>query len=426
MRVIRHDGRHEAQARLALTRRDTMNVEDEEILSAYLDGELEPDERQRIDERLLSDPALAERVRQLSAVRELVASLSRPALGTDLSPALLARISAQASPQAQGRRRLWRVLEGLAVAASVAGIVAFGFNARPGHEPGADRVARVQPVGPATPGPIANPSTPRADGSETEREPSAPPAASVSVAAAGDAAELGREREALGIRDLVDSPYLRRVIVVDAVGGQPFKQVDSLIQKTPRIDPYYARFTISQGIVIDPRHPNTVTVYALVMDDKELKQLEGKLLGAFPGAVQDTVPDPAAVTMLADIDTVTIHSGTRASDLVSPPENSSVLTALLAESKPKSKAERFSPVPEEFDNVPVRPVDPLPPLSYDPAVATTTPEREMSAPPATPSPGSNTRRDDPAALVASALPEPRTRERLARGKASIVLVWVKH
>jgi hypothetical protein len=357
-----------------------------------------------------------------------VASLPRPALGTDLSSAVLARISVQAAPQAPGRRRLRRALEGLAVAASVAGLVAFRFNAFTGHAPGDRQVVRVQPVGPATPGPIADPPAPRADGSEALPERSAPPPASVTVAEAGDAAELSRDREARRIRDLLDSPYLKRVIVVDAVGGQPFKHVDSLVQKTPRIDPHYARFTISQGIVIDPKHPNEATVYALVMDDTELRQFKAKLIEAFPGSVKDTAPDPATVTMLADIGSVTIHPGTPTSDLVSPPENSSVLTALLAE--PKAKPERHTARPDEFENMPVRPVDPLPPLSYDPAVATTTPERELSAPPipgdaGAPRPsGSNARREE-SPLVASALPEPRTRERKARN-ASIVLVWVTH
>src|SRR5215213_6991086 len=96
MRAIRRDGGHEAHARLALTRRVTMKPEDEIFLSAYLDGELDPDERSVVESALLSDPSLGERLRQLAAVRDLVANLPRPPARVDLAPAIVGRI---------GRRR---------------------------------------------------------------------------------------------------------------------------------------------------------------------------------------------------------------------------------------------------------------------------------------------------------------------------------
>src|SRR4051812_35968358 len=92
MRKTRLDGGHEAHARLALTRRDAMNPEDDPFLSAYLDGELDPAQRAEVESALLSNPALAERLRQLAAVRDLVANLPRPSPREDLSGAVLARI----------------------------------------------------------------------------------------------------------------------------------------------------------------------------------------------------------------------------------------------------------------------------------------------------------------------------------------------
>src|SRR5215213_6161145 len=91
MRAIRRDGGHEAHARLALTRRVTMKPEDEIFLSAYLDGELDPEGRSGVESAMLSDPALGERLRQLAAVRDLVANLPRPAARVDLAASVVAR-----------------------------------------------------------------------------------------------------------------------------------------------------------------------------------------------------------------------------------------------------------------------------------------------------------------------------------------------
>ena len=57
-----------------------MTLKDESLLTAYLDGALEPDERSLVESALLLDPELAERLRGLAAVHELVAGLPRPVL----------------------------------------------------------------------------------------------------------------------------------------------------------------------------------------------------------------------------------------------------------------------------------------------------------------------------------------------------------
>src|SRR5436190_521410 len=120
MRPIRRDGGHEAHARLALTRRVTMKPEDETFLSAYLDGELHPHEREGVESALLSDPALGERLRQLAAVRDLVASLPRPAAREDLAGAVVRRIRRRRASVVMARlRSLPRPMAGVAAAALI-------------------------------------------------------------------------------------------------------------------------------------------------------------------------------------------------------------------------------------------------------------------------------------------------------------------
>src|SRR4051812_31797905 len=72
----------------------TPEFPDESLLTAYLDGELDPDQRTSIASALVSDPELAEQLRKLSSVRDLIAGLGRPALTVDLSGAIADRVVA--------------------------------------------------------------------------------------------------------------------------------------------------------------------------------------------------------------------------------------------------------------------------------------------------------------------------------------------
>ncbi|MBX6314748.1 MAG: zf-HC2 domain-containing protein, partial [Isosphaeraceae bacterium] len=47
----------------------TMNLDDESLLSAYLDGELDPARRLAVEAALLSRPQLAARLQDLARVR---------------------------------------------------------------------------------------------------------------------------------------------------------------------------------------------------------------------------------------------------------------------------------------------------------------------------------------------------------------------
>ncbi len=72
----------------------------------------------------------------------------------------------------------------------------------------------------------------------------------------------------------------------------------SLVQKTPRTDAAYGRITVGQGIVIDPLHPQQATVFALVMNDQELRLFQKKLEQSFPERVEEAEADPVVVAQL--------------------------------------------------------------------------------------------------------------------------------
>ncbi|HPZ84708.1 MAG TPA: zf-HC2 domain-containing protein, partial [Thermogutta sp.] len=63
---------------------------DNERLSAYLDGELSPQERQIVEKLLASDSAARQLVEELRAQRELIRQLPRFPIPRDLSRSVIA------------------------------------------------------------------------------------------------------------------------------------------------------------------------------------------------------------------------------------------------------------------------------------------------------------------------------------------------
>src|SRR5438270_391802 len=71
-----------------------MTLDDDSLLSAYLDGQLSPDQQQLVESASVSDPHVAETLRNLTLVRDLLAGLSREA-AVDVTAPVLARIHRQ-------------------------------------------------------------------------------------------------------------------------------------------------------------------------------------------------------------------------------------------------------------------------------------------------------------------------------------------
>ncbi len=356
-----------------------MNVDEEIFLTAYLDDELHPELRLGVDSALLSNPALVEDLRDLSAVRDLVAGLARPAPAVVLSVAVLCTIlrRSDAGPLSRviGLTAANWSARAVALVSAAAALVASASIGLPGPAPGnPDIVLR------------------RADGSRIG-VPALPPAhvapietaraqAEGNAAVAADAGRLDltgddrrREQEAQEIRALLESPKLRKILIVtDIVGGDAGRQVEDLIDKTPRRSATYGRFTVSQGIIIDPEHPGEATVFAVVMDDLELRQFRTRLNESFPESIKETEAGPEVVTQLAEVGQVSIYPGTTVASVYVP---EGPVPALKSEPGKR---------PEGMSLLPVHPgVDPLdvPIISEnftDRPVATPRPRRSIPPP----------------------------------------------
>src|SRR6185436_8839543 len=74
---------------------------DDELLSAYLDGELSADERAAVEARLATDPAAQQLLHELRSVSQSVQALPTETLGRDLSQEIIRR-AGEAAP-ARGR-----------------------------------------------------------------------------------------------------------------------------------------------------------------------------------------------------------------------------------------------------------------------------------------------------------------------------------
>jgi hypothetical protein len=323
-----------------------MDLQDESFLSAYLDGELDAPQRLAVEAILRSQPQLAERLRELRAVRDLVARLPRPALDHDLAPAVLERI---AHPSITARLLRYRpawLSEGwirtgaaamLLLGATLAVLAPHGRRHAP---PAPEQDVVINHPDQGNPAPIEDVTPPSAvsSGAETAPEPEVhpslasifenpfgPAAAHAALADSHDVDAQQHER----LRQLLDSPRLRRVfLVADKLGAGIGERVQTIVQQTPRDHSPYGRITIAPEIIIDPEHPGAATVYVLVMNDSELSHFQKKLRDACPGAVQEEAPDPAVVTQLADIGDVVVLPGTTPAAVEIPDEGESTRVAL--------------------------------------------------------------------------------------------------
>lgn len=308
-----------------------MKLDDESLLSAYLDGELDPDRRAMIESALSSDPEVAGSLRRLAGVRDLVAGLPRPSPGVDLAASIVARVASSPPPARHAstswlrprmRPRAVASMAGLGLAATL--VVAVGLallDGRPAPRPGRHHDLAFLPAAPVDSADEPAPTPPAATmPTVTSREVPAVRARAYDEGPGPDGARA-RERDAEQIRAMLDSPHLRRIfIVTDVMGGATHDRVEELVQKTPRTEATYGRITVTHGIVIDPRHPNEATVFAMVMNDQELRHFQEQLQRSCAPDVQveDADADPGVVTQLAEIGQVAVLAGTSATDVVIP------------------------------------------------------------------------------------------------------------
>ncbi len=296
-----------------------MNLDDESLLSAYLDDELDPARRLGVEAALLTDVQLAERLQQIAAVRTLVARMSRPLAAQDLSVSVVARIETsprfrlQRTLRSPNARRRTRLIGTSVLAASLVLMIA-SMQERPaetGAEPprNQDQLALVTPK----PTPVETDHQSNADAAVTAREGTEPPSlVSVDVPKSPVPEPAASNRESRDrdlVRSLLDQGKVRRLmIIVDAIKSTELEKVEGALQETGRVDPRRAEIRIAQGIEIDPDRPNEAVVYAVVLADDEYATLRDNLrrhsLDDLPGA---ELAPPSIVTQLADVGEIIVR-----------------------------------------------------------------------------------------------------------------------
>src|SRR5271165_6901304 len=318
-----------------------MSLGDESLLGAYLDGELEPEQRRAVESSLATDSRLAEKVQGLSSVRDLVANLSRPA-SPDVSPEVMRRVR-----QALLRRRPWTLdrrarrwaAAGLA-ASAMAAIALLPLLSLHHHDTAeAPFSAGAAHHNPPSGGNSPRPELPADMVARASHPASLPvnvfgPADTPSAGSAARAEQATETDDQVRVRTLLDDPHLRWVfLVADRIGQPAEQQVASLVERTTHRD--YFKITVSQGIVIDPRHPGKATVFAVVLDENELGPFRDRLKKAFSDRLQEDEVNPALAMQLADIGQVVSFPAHPIGDLTIPPANLALrVPGLLAPQNP--------------------------------------------------------------------------------------------
>lgn len=303
-----------------------MNLDDQSLLSAYLDGELDPAARLRVEAALEEDPRLAERLGDLAAVRGFVRSLPRPTAGVDLAPAVIARIEAQPgwlprlAQTFRSRTVRSRVLNaGAALATAAALLVALQAAFRPTAVP--ERAVVQPPVVPVAP---EMPEPPAAETLVHNTPAPAPvlapaPPEPRRIIPAPAPAEAAEDRDLL-VR-LLDRPEVRRVVVpVASLSPGELSRVEQVLAGAPRAEALQGELRIEPGLALEAgRRPGGSVLYLAWLSGAELNSLLGALRRELPGTAPAVeILPPEVVTQLCDAGSVRFSGPRPAADLLPP------------------------------------------------------------------------------------------------------------
>lgn len=298
-----------------------MNPNEESLISAYLDGELDPPRRMKVEAALLADPKLAERLQELSCVRGFVSGLPRPTVHHDVSGQVLARI--EQLPQVRLRRFVRESLQSPRRVGLFAGVAAalvmavaiplvrhnseqekdFRNPSSPSVVTVPQRETKPSPRPESLPELKPSPATVvAADRNETKPIVTPPR----SLAPSDVERRAGKDQETLA--GVLDRPGVRRLLLyVDSLDSRTLNHVESALQKTHRTHSFRARQRVAQSIVIDPSLPNEAVVYTVVLTDHERSALERNLDAVVEVEPEgEDQPQPELLTRLTEVEDLKI------------------------------------------------------------------------------------------------------------------------
>jgi hypothetical protein len=251
-----------------------MTLDDESLLSAYLDGELDPARRLMVENALLDDAGLAERLQELVATRSMLGTLTRPRLERDLAPAVLACLPTRS---ARTLHVSWpSAASALAAAAAVVvAVTPLVRHTRHATRPHPETVA----AGPSVP---VRPVPPRpATGSATSPAP-APSVVSLDSPVLPAARDVDRQR-ILALIGHPDLPILN--VGLGAVDEKSIAEVQAAIREVAPHVSLQGEIHLGAGRGADSARSGEEVVYVLVLDEDELESLSAQLCRRHPDRV---------------------------------------------------------------------------------------------------------------------------------------------
>ena len=315
-----------------------------------MDGQLNADQQQLVESMLIARPQFADKLRDLMAVRDLVVGMNRNER-VDVASDVMDRIRRRSRPRLPlSKFRPWssrtrKLAASAGMFAAVAGLVLVinlsTIDHKPIHQGGTviggaidNQITDSPPESTADPftdnaaatvalvSPFARSALQVSEADELDKRQSA---ASFRTASATDRNLSGLQADLTVSRELLDSPNKRRFFVVqNGRDGNSEQQIASIVERTTRFK--FCKITVSQGIVIDPRHPDQATVFAFLVNPGEVDRVLDQLKSVLPNAIEEAPADPAIVTQLADISQVQASDPAQLADVMIPREDLALKT----------------------------------------------------------------------------------------------------
>jgi hypothetical protein len=326
----------------------TMNLDDESLLSAYLDDELDERERSRLDSAFRNDPAMVRRLRELAKVRSLLADLPSFSAPVDIPLRVVVLIDRR-----QMVRRLVATTTALTVAAAV--LVALTLAFAPGSAPSApgDQPAPI----------VASNDSPGSADPSNSTDVANPLA--VADTGPGTAEELAKTSETILPTDplrelyhqqigrLLERPGIRRIVVtVPELTSQAIEALDQEVNGFVRQRPAFTRFDVGSALELDPEYPGEAVIFAVELQRAERHALVARIAESerLSATLREDRPSAGTLLQLAEIETFEIGEGRRGALLIAGDE----ALSRLQSHAPKS----FLKAPKPLGPVTVRPHSP--------------------------------------------------------------------